>query len=58
VKLEREVSDGWLVRTGLNDGDRVITDGLMRVRPGGPVKPMPLDAKKDDAQAPPPAPKG
>jgi membrane fusion protein (multidrug efflux system) len=58
VKLEREVADGWLVRTGLNDGDRVITDGLMRVRPGGPVKPMPLDAKKDDAQAPPPAPKG
>jgi membrane fusion protein (multidrug efflux system) len=45
VKLEREVKDGWIVRDGLNDGDQVIADGVMRVRPGATVKPTPLDAK-------------
>jgi membrane fusion protein (multidrug efflux system) len=27
----------WVVRSGLQAGDRVITDGLMKVRPGAPV---------------------
>lgn len=48
VKLEQEVKDGWLVRSGLNDGERIIADGVMRVRPGAAVKPTPLDAKKDE----------
>ena len=38
VKLDREVGAGWLVRDGLNEGDRIIADGVMRVRPGAPVK--------------------
>lgn len=29
---------GWLVRSGLNPGDRVIIDGLMRIGPGAPVQ--------------------
>jgi membrane fusion protein (multidrug efflux system) len=44
VKLERELKDGWIVREDLNDGDRIIADGVMRVRPGATVKPSPLKA--------------
>ena len=54
VTLIREQKDGWIAREGLNDGDRIIADGVMRVRPGAPVKPTPLEVqdnkdKKDNA---------
>ncbi len=29
---------GWVIREGLKAGDRVITDGLMRIGPGAPVQ--------------------
>jgi membrane fusion protein (multidrug efflux system) len=35
---ERE-GDLWLVEKGLEPGDRVIVEGLQRVRPGAPVTP-------------------
>jgi membrane fusion protein (multidrug efflux system) len=41
VRLDRELTDGWLIREGLNAGDRAIVDGVLRVRPGGPVRPVP-----------------
>ena len=44
VKLDREIGKGWLVREGLKDGDKVIVDGVMRVRPNAPVKPNPMPA--------------
>jgi membrane fusion protein (multidrug efflux system) len=44
IKLERELKDGWIVREGLDNGDRIIADGVMRVRPGVTVKPSPLEA--------------
>lgn len=50
IKFDRETKDGWIVREGLNDGDKIIVDGVMRVRPGGPVKPVPFVAKNDDAK--------
>jgi membrane fusion protein, multidrug efflux system len=31
----------WLIDSGLNTGDRVVVNGLMRVGPGAPVKPVP-----------------
>lgn len=34
--------DDWLIGAGLAAGDRVIVDGLVRARPGSPVKPVPL----------------
>jgi len=40
--LEREVGDKWLVTAGLAPGDRVIVEGLLKVRPGIPVKEVPL----------------
>ncbi|MCA0318803.1 MAG: efflux RND transporter periplasmic adaptor subunit [Proteobacteria bacterium] len=41
VRLDRELNDAWIIREGLADGDRVIVDGVIRVRPGGPVRPVP-----------------
>ena len=29
--------DSWVVRSGLKAGDRVITDGVMKIGPGAPV---------------------
>lgn len=37
VQVSRTVGDQWLVHAGLVAGDRVIVEGLQRVRPGGPV---------------------
>lgn len=51
VKLDREVGNGWIVREGLNEGDRVIADGVMRVRPGATVKASPYDPKAPGQQA-------
>jgi membrane fusion protein (multidrug efflux system) len=48
VRLDRELNDSWIIREGLKDGDRIVVDGVIRVRPGGPVRPVP---------APPPAPR-
>jgi len=31
----------WIVSSGLKAGDRVITEGTVRVKPGKPVKPVP-----------------
>jgi membrane fusion protein (multidrug efflux system) len=34
LKTERAVGDQWLVSDGLKEGEKVIVDGLQRVRPG------------------------
>lgn len=34
----------WLIEAGLKEGERVIVDGLQRVMPGAPVKPVPVGA--------------
>ncbi|HUK11886.1 MAG TPA: efflux RND transporter periplasmic adaptor subunit [Thermoanaerobaculaceae bacterium] len=41
LKLNRAVADRWLVADGLAAGDRVIVDGLQRVRPGQEVHAVP-----------------
>lgn len=33
----------WIIEHGLQAGDRVIVDGLMKVVPGRPVTPVPMD---------------
>jgi membrane fusion protein, multidrug efflux system len=38
LKTERAVGDKWLVSEGLQAGDRLIVEGLQRVRPGAPAK--------------------
>jgi membrane fusion protein, multidrug efflux system len=45
LKADRTIGDKWLVTDGLKPGDRVIMEGLMKVRPGMPVKAVPFEAK-------------
>jgi len=42
VRLARELDDGWIVRKGLQSGDRIVVDGVIRVRPGNVVRPVPI----------------
>ncbi len=37
IEVGDAVGDAWLVTKGLEAGDRVIVDGLQKVRPGAPV---------------------
>jgi membrane fusion protein (multidrug efflux system) len=39
ITVARTVGDKWLVASGLKAGERVIVEGLQKVRPGGAVKP-------------------
>jgi membrane fusion protein (multidrug efflux system) len=44
VTAARTQGDAWVVTKGLADGDRVITQGLGKVKPGQPVKAVPQSA--------------
>lgn len=39
VRTERSLGDKWVVSDGLEDGERVIVEGLQKVRPGVTVAP-------------------
>jgi membrane fusion protein (multidrug efflux system) len=41
LTLDRAIGDKWLVAAGLAPGDRVIVEGIQRLRPGMPVKEVP-----------------
>jgi membrane fusion protein (multidrug efflux system) len=51
IRLGPEVAAGWVVPEGLNGGERVVADGVIRVRPGQPVRPAPLSTGPKPAQA-------
>jgi membrane fusion protein (multidrug efflux system) len=36
------IGSKWIVTEGLNAGDRVIAEGVMKVGPGMPVNPKPF----------------
>ena len=38
------VGDNWIVTQGLKPGDKVIVEGVQKVRPGAPVQPTPYKA--------------
>jgi membrane fusion protein (multidrug efflux system) len=44
LTIDRAVGDRWLVSSGLAPGDRVIAEGVQKVRPGASVKVVPFDA--------------
>ena len=41
IAAERTIGDKWLVTRGLSSGDRVIIEGLGKVKPGQRVRPVP-----------------
>jgi len=52
LTLDRAIGDKWLVSSGLAPGDRVIVEGLQRVRPGTPVKEVPFAAREKENASP------
>jgi membrane fusion protein (multidrug efflux system) len=51
IVAEREVEGGWLVTSGIAAGDKIIVEGLQKVRPGGDVKTVPAKAAGSGAPA-------
>jgi membrane fusion protein (multidrug efflux system) len=51
LNLDFAMGNRWLVRSGLELGDRVIVEGMQKVKPGVPVKAVPFnaDSSKDMA---------
>ena len=53
VEAERSHGEKWVVTAGLKAGDRVIVEGLQKVRPGAVVKAEEAGAPKQAEPAPP-----
>ena len=51
VTADRTVRDQWLVTSGLAAGDRVVTEGLSRVKAGQTVKAVPAGSKPAEKPA-------
>ncbi|WP_116092473.1 efflux RND transporter periplasmic adaptor subunit [Sphingomonas crusticola] len=45
VETAQTVGANWLVTSGLKPGDRVIVEGLSKVKPGKPIRPVPAGSK-------------
>lgn len=45
------VGDNWIITGGLKAGDKVIVEGVQKVRPGAPVQPTPYKAPAQNAAA-------
>ncbi|HQL98795.1 MAG TPA: efflux RND transporter periplasmic adaptor subunit, partial [Smithella sp.] len=55
LTLDRAIGSEWLVSSGLEPGDKVIVEGMLKVKPGIPVKAVPFDTGGKTEQANPPA---
>jgi len=45
VTVGQGVQDQWLIDGGLSGGETVVVEGLLKIRPGSDVHPVPVDAK-------------
>lgn len=50
VSLQRAVDQAWLIDSGLNPGDQIITNNLIKLRPGTPVQVITQDPAADSAE--------
>lgn len=46
LEIDRAIENRWLISKGLTPGDKVIVEGLQKVRPGSIVKTIPFEAEK------------
>lgn len=46
IRLGPELAQGWAVQDGLSGGERIVVDGVIRVRSGAAVRPVPVEAPK------------
>ena len=51
IKVGDPVAGGVLILEGLKSGDRIVVEGLQKVREGAAVKPMTAEEMKAAAQA-------
>ncbi len=51
IAVDRAIGDKWLVTSGLAPGDRVIVEGMQRVRPGSQAKVVLFDAGRKEGPA-------
>jgi membrane fusion protein, multidrug efflux system len=47
LTLDRAIDDAWLVSSGLSPGDRVIVEGIQKVKPGASVTVVPFEASSE-----------
>jgi len=50
LTVDRAIGDKWLVTSGLSSGDRLIVEGLQKIRPGVAVKAVPFSPQAQGAQ--------
>jgi RND family efflux transporter MFP subunit len=50
VKVGQQVGSMWVIEDGLKPGDRVVAEGVQKVRPGAQVNPKPFSAQSSDAK--------
>jgi membrane fusion protein (multidrug efflux system) len=55
IQTSRAVGDKWVVTGGLAVGDKVIVDGLQKIRPGAAVHATEVNPDAPPAPAPGPA---
>ena len=46
LTLDRAMGDQWLVSSGLSSGDRLIVEGMQKVRPGANARAVPFESEK------------
>ena len=51
VQIGESINGSRIIKSGLSQGDQVITEGLIRLRPGMPVKPMTKEQMQAAQQA-------
>ena len=49
ITATRVIGNDWLIDDGLRAGERVILDGLQKMRPGTEVKPVEISAEQSNA---------
>ena len=50
VEVGEWAGEGWIVTSGLKNGDRIIVDGMLKLGPGAPVKVADAQAEKPEAK--------
>lgn len=55
ISADRTVGDKWLVTSGIKPGDKVVIEGLGKIRPGQPIRPVPAGSPPSRPTPPAPA---
>ncbi len=50
IKITKAFGDKWIVSDGLKSGERVIVEGLQKIKPGMSVKAVPFNPSSDSKQ--------